>query len=60
MRNHLPVRQRTKAGEAWLRLAIDEEQVHPFVTTTTIDPNIHDGKLTLIRSFSLVRRGMYV
>ena len=38
--NHLPVRQRTKAGEAWLRLAIDEEQVHHFVTTTTIDPNI--------------------
>ena len=38
--DHLPVRQRIKAADAWLRLEIKEQQVHQFVVTTITDPNL--------------------
>lgn len=38
--DHLPVRQRIKAAEAWLRLEINEQQVHQFVVTTSTDQNL--------------------
>ncbi|CAF1154529.1 unnamed protein product [Rotaria sordida] len=38
--DNLPVRQRGKAAEAWLRLEVDEKQVHQFVINAINNKNI--------------------
>jgi hypothetical protein len=36
----LPIRERIKAGQAWLRLESDEQMVHTFVVNTMKDENM--------------------